>query len=435
MENIIVIGGGLMGSSVAWQLSNYGEKVLLLEQQGKKYTNGSSYGEARISRSLGVKKDIFSFVNNRTVEEVHKLIDFLNGLDQKKQHKIKQVYTTSPVSYLLDKELHREKIQQLTHKKQKDKYRKASGDAAFRKFGVTIPDSKVLIREYKKHSGTLNPSVLIKKLQLGIQKKGNPIKYNRKVVKLTKKNGFYEVKILNTKTGKTKKLQAKKVVVAAGPYVVPLLKKIAPYFKKIITPKRVSLSFFRIKKQRFRQLSKAERRTILNANPMFDQNGKMFFSMVEKIGKDGRPLFKVGGHHYRRNIIELDRIWNRPTRKKEIKWSKKQFRKYLEMLEVYVDKKDIECTFSYNCVYSVSKTGIPFVTNILTNDNLIDKDMVVVGGMSGIGGKGSLAYGMLATDLLLGVEESSKIYQKTKKELGSPVQRLRTKKIKKNRLF
>ena len=31
--NTIVIGGGLMGSSVAWQLANYGEKVLLIEQQ------------------------------------------------------------------------------------------------------------------------------------------------------------------------------------------------------------------------------------------------------------------------------------------------------------------------------------------------------------------------------------------------------------------
>ena len=76
MENIVVIGGGLMGSSVAWELSNYGEKVLLLEQQSKTYRNGSSYGEARISRSLGAKKDIFSFVNNRTVTEVEKLLNF-----------------------------------------------------------------------------------------------------------------------------------------------------------------------------------------------------------------------------------------------------------------------------------------------------------------------------------------------------------------------
>ena len=277
MENIIVIGGGLMGSSVAWKLSDYGEKVLLIERQGKKYRGGSSYGKARISRSLGEKKDLFSFVNNRTVEEVKKLIRFLNGIENKKEHSIKDIYRTSPVSYLLDKELHQEKIKKLTYKKQKDKYKKASGDAAFRKFGVTIPDSQMLIREYKKNSGTLNPAALIKKLRLGIEKKGNKIKYNQKVTKIVKKNGFYEVKVLNTKTGKTKILKTKKVVVATGPYIVPLLKKMAPYFKKLITPKRVVLSFFQIKKKRFLQLSKAEKKSILNAHPMFDQNGKCSF--------------------------------------------------------------------------------------------------------------------------------------------------------------
>ena len=435
MENIIVIGGGLMGSSVAWKLSDYGEKVLLIERQGKKYRGGSSYGKARISRSLGEKKDLFSFVNNRTVEEVKKLIRFLNGIENKKEHSIKDIYRTSPVSYLLDKELHQEKIKKLTYKKQKDKYKKASGDAAFRKFGVTIPDSQMLIREYKKNSGTLNPAALIKKLRLGIEKKGNKIKYNQKVTKIVKKNGFYEVKVLNTKTGKTKILKTKKVVVATGPYIVPLLKKMAPYFKKLITPKRVVLSFFQIKKKRFLQLSKAEKKSILNAHPMFDQNGKMFFSMIEKFDKIGRPIFKVGGHQIRRNIIDLDIVWTQQTRNKEIKWAKKAFRKYFEMLEIYIDKKDIECIDTYNCVYSVSKTQIPFVTNILNKSNTIDKDMVVVGGMSGVGAKGSLAYGMLTADLLLGVQESSRIYQKVKKELGSPELRLQTKKIKSKRLF
>ena len=435
MENIVVIGGGLMGSSVAWELSNYGEKVLLLEQQSKTYRNGSSYGEARISRSLGAKKDIFSFVNNRTVTEVEKLLNFLNGIEDNKRHKMKDIYSTSPVSYLFNKKLHQESIQKLTYKKQKDNYRKASGDNAFRKFGVTIPDTQLLIREYKKHSGTLNPTALIKKLRLGIEKKGNTVKYNQKVIKIRQQNGFYELKIRNQKTGKTKKIQTKQVVVAAGPYAPKLLKEIAPYFDKLITPKRVFLSFFKIKKSRFLQLSKAERKNILNAFPMFDQIGEQFFGMIEAFDKHGSPTFKVGGHKIRRNIIDIDKVWKEKPRKKETKWAKKHFRKYLEMLEIYIDKKDIEYVESYNCIYSVTKSEIPFVTNVLDNNNAIDKRMVVVGGMSGVGAKGCLAYGMLAADLLLGVEESSTIYQKTKKELGTPVLRLQTKKLKKNRLF
>ncbi|MFK7946549.1 MAG: NAD(P)/FAD-dependent oxidoreductase, partial [Saprospiraceae bacterium] len=369
MENIVVIGGGLMGSSVAWQLSSYGEKVLLLEQQPKKYSNGSSYGEARISRSLGAKRDIFSFVNNRTVEEVKKLLHFLNGLDNKKRHKIKEIYNTSPVSYLFDKNLHQEAIHKLTYKKQKDNYRKASGDNAFRKFGVTISDEQLLIREYKKHSGTLNPSALIKKLRLGIEKKGNVVKYNQKVIKITQRNGFYELKIRNQKTNKTRTIQAKKVFVATGAYTPKLLREIAPYLNRLITPKRVFLSFFKIKKSRYLRLSKAECKNILNAFPMFDQIGKQFFGMIEEFDKKRNPIFKIGGHKIRRNIIDIDKVWREKPPKKEIKWAKKHFRKYLEMLEIYIDKKDIELVNSYNCIYSMSKSEIPFVTNVLDRNN------------------------------------------------------------------
>ena len=429
MENIIVIGGGLMGSSVAWKLSSYGEKVLLIEQQSANYNGGSSYGEARISRSLGPKKDIFSFVQQRTIEETEKLLRFLNGLNNRKKHKMKDVYHTSPVTYLYDQN-QKEELDKLLYKKQKDKYRKAIGDAAFRKFGLTVPDSYLVIREYKKFSGTLNPKALIKKLRLGIEKKNNTIQYNRKATRIVKRQGFYEVKVLNTKTGKSKILQAKKVIIAAGPYTVPLLKKMAPYFDKFIIPKRVLLSFFKISKKRSKQLDKIDRKNLIKAHPVFDQHGKMFFSMIEKIDKSGRPLFKVGGHQMRRNITNLDRVWRDQPIKKEVKWARKAFQKYLEMLEIYVKKKELEYIKGYNCVYSMSKTKIPFVTNILTKDNIIDSDIVVVGGMSGVGAKGCLGYALLAADLLLGTSESSKIYQKSKKELGSPLLRLQVKKRK-----
>ena len=103
MENIVVIGGGLMGTSITWKLAEQGKKVLLLERQSSIYTSGSSYGAARIARSLGPKMDIFSFVNNRSVKEVGHLVDFLNKAE-KERHFIEDVYTTSPVNYLYKKE-------------------------------------------------------------------------------------------------------------------------------------------------------------------------------------------------------------------------------------------------------------------------------------------------------------------------------------------
>jgi len=186
MEKILVIGGGLMGTSVAWKLTEQGEQVLLLEQQNKKYDNGSSYGAARISRSLGPKKDIFSFVHNRTVKEVKNLIQFLNKDKPAKKHRMEDIYSTSPVSYIYSKDQYAA-INKLRYKKQRKDYSRASGNSAFRKFGVTLDDNQVLVRENKQYSGTINPTELIKKLRLGIDKKGGRIDFNRTVFSLIQK--------------------------------------------------------------------------------------------------------------------------------------------------------------------------------------------------------------------------------------------------------
>lgn len=417
MENIVVIGGGLMGFSTAWQLSSYGEKVLLLEQQDRKYQNGSSFGESRITRSLGPKKDVFSYLQRQTIKESKKLLRFLNGIDTLKAHKMGDLYNTSPVTYLYNKN-QEEKIKKLLFKKQKDKYKVATGDNAFRKFGISIPESYVLIREYKKHSGTLNVKELIAKLRLGIKKHNNSIRYNQKAINIVRKTNYYEIKVQNTQTGKIKIIKTKKIIVAAGAYTVPILKKIAPYFQKLIQPKKVVLSFFKINKKRYKSLTPQEKKKLLKAHPVFDQNGPMFFSMIDKIDKDGLPIFKVGGHQLRNNIPDLNRVWNEKPRNKEKKWAKKHFRKYLKMLEIRIKKKDIQYYKGYSCVYSMSDRKMPYVTNLFTKEGKTDKGIVVIGGMSGVGAKACLTYGLIAADLLLNRSDPDPMYQKTKKKLS-----------------
>ena len=56
----IIIGGGLMGSATAWHLSDRGNDILILEKQDSIYTQGSSFGEARIARSNNRGSDIWS---------------------------------------------------------------------------------------------------------------------------------------------------------------------------------------------------------------------------------------------------------------------------------------------------------------------------------------------------------------------------------------
>jgi hypothetical protein len=77
----------------------------------------------------------------------------------------------------------------------------------------------------------------------------------------------------------------------------------------------------------------------------------------------------------------------------------------------------------YSCVYSLTSSEIPYVTNILDNATTVDSSFVLIGGMSGVGAKGSLTYGLLAADLLLNKTDNSAMYQKTKAALG--VERLK----------
>jgi len=161
MEEFVVIGGGLVGSAAAWQLSNNGQKVLLVEQQDSLYTFGSSFGEARISRSLGPKNDIFSYLQQTSVAETRKLINYLNDVSNCEIHKMEDIYTTSPVTYIYYKS-QRDEVDRLLDG-QTDKHQYASGpEEALEMFDMVIPDSAMVIREYKEFSGTLNPRVLLK---------------------------------------------------------------------------------------------------------------------------------------------------------------------------------------------------------------------------------------------------------------------------------
>ena len=48
--DVIVVGGGAMGSAAAWQLAQRGADVLLFEQFEAGHTKGASHGASRIFR-------------------------------------------------------------------------------------------------------------------------------------------------------------------------------------------------------------------------------------------------------------------------------------------------------------------------------------------------------------------------------------------------
>ncbi len=435
MENILVIGGGLMGSAAAWKLAARGASVKMLEQQAEHYDRGSSYGTARISRSLGPKKDVFSHVHNQTVKEIAKLISYLNDEGTSEEHSMDDIYSTSPVSYLFHKDDYAE-IKKFRFKKQRKDFSKASQHSSFRKFGISIPKDTILVRERRKYSGTLNPQELLRKLHLGIRKKGGQIMYQHQIQRLVKEGDIFEVTVLDLATQKTQVIQAKKVIVAAGAYTVGVLQEYAPYFKRLITPKKVVLSYLKIADERYAQLLEVEKKALRESLPLFSQIGKEFYAMITRDGDGASPIIKAGGHQRRRNIHDLRTVWYDDPQRKELKWIKKQFRKHLKMLEIHVSKKDIEEVDNYTCVYAETRTKRPIVSQIFNQYGVLDPHAVVCGGMSGIGAKGCLAYGALAADLILGtVQKPNKMYRKMTKAFGNPSVNLYTKRPKPGRLF
>ena len=48
--DVIVVGGGGMGSAAAWQLARRGQRVLVLERYDIPHAHGSSHGISRIIR-------------------------------------------------------------------------------------------------------------------------------------------------------------------------------------------------------------------------------------------------------------------------------------------------------------------------------------------------------------------------------------------------
>jgi len=106
------------------------------------------------------------------------------------------------------------------------------------------------------------------------------------------------------------------------------------------------------------------------------------------------------------------------------------------MLEIFLTKKEIELVEAYNCVYSETETKIPLVTHIKNKYGSLDTNIIVIGGMSGVGAKGCLGYGRIGANLITGkAGDSSKIYRKAEHAFGSPSTRLWTRRPRRGRLF
>lgn len=400
-----------MGSSTAWHLSATGLSVLLLEQQDSIYTYGSSMGDARIARSNNRGDDIWSYLHNRSVEEADKLITYLNEKGDGSNYQMEDLYTTSPVTYAGRSTIYPGLHASLERQEVNYKLAKTPQEA-MELFGVTLKDSVLLVREYNKYSGTLNPQKLIQYLQLGAKRKGVELQYNSQVTQLSAtENGGYQVQVRNLNTCDSQSLKARKVVSAAGPYTGQLLKNINSSITSLINPQRVFLAYLKIKPEKYHRLSPMKKDQLLAAYPVINssEGGRMgsFFSMIEYFDEEGVPTFKIGGHFQRSDIPVLDKVWEKELTSAEIAFGYNNTLKYLVANNVPIDSTDLEYTHGYSCVYSLTKTEVPYVSYIPDEEGQNREDLVALCGLSGVGAKGAMTYGLMAAKLVQQLPEKN----------------------------
>ncbi len=411
----IIIGGGLMGSAAAWQLSKQGVEVLLLEQQSQIYTSGSSFGEARITRSLGPKGDIFAYLQKISTSETIQLIAYLNENDPERNHTIDEIFTTSPVTYIYYGN-QQDQFDALIKTSDLDLKVAQNPKECKRVFGMKMTENQRVIREYETYSGAMNPRLVIEKLHLAIKLKGGEVRYNQRISGIVKNGDRYQFDLKDLKSTLGKQVKCENLIIAAGAYTGKLVASLNPEFQKWILPKRVFLSFLTIATSTYNRFTEVQKKQLRDGFPVVDFSSELIFAMIEKEEND-QPILKIGAHYLRSKIQNMDEVWTQEVTENEIAWSKKRMLSYLHMLNLPVQLNDLEFHKGSSCVYSLTSTEIPYVTNI-QNQNNREHSCVLIAGMSGIGTKSALGYGLIAANLITQGLIKNPIYQKAKKALS-----------------
>ena len=397
--NIVVIGGGLMGSAAAWQLAKSGQKVHLIEQQGPVYSKGSSLGRSRIARSWGLNNNFWGFMHDQTVQEVKELISFLNQKESIR-HRISDIYTSSPVNYVFfDSTTKLGGFEGVLHQQNEHCRYAFNPQQAKDLFGLTLPQAaKAWVREEKEYSGTLNPQDLMNKLHRAILLKGGKISYHSRVRKLSYAAPKYRIVLEQDK--QTTILEPSKVLCAAGAYSTDLLAGIFPGLGQYIQPKRVYVAHFTFDSAVFKAWTKGQIETLFNLYPAIYFNDALSFAMFEQINEAGVPILKIGGHFCRNSYDSIDTVWSEVLSVSEIEWAKQETEAHLSAANLPIE--GLYYQGGYSCVYSLTKNEVPFVCQLEDNERTILPGFVMMAGMSGVGAKGCMAYGRLAAALLKG---------------------------------
>ena len=248
--------------------------------------------------------------------------------------------------------------------------------------------------------------------------KHGTIMYNTSVTQIQKVDDTEAYKVaIKGATFKTKS-----IVSAAGPYTGELLRQHAPYLDSLINPQRVFLAFLKIKPSTYAALAENQKKKLLDYYPVINSSkgtrSGSFFSMIEYYDEHDHPVIKIGGHFQRSNIDKLDKVWQQELEQSEIEWSINSTADYIKLLNIPITKSDLVFDHGYSCVYSLTDTEVPLVTPLIGEGKNPDNNFVAMCGMSGVGAKGAMTYGLIASNIILNKTEKDTSFNTVTKALG-----------------
>lgn len=412
VHDVVVIGGGLMGSAAGWHLAQAGMPVVLLEKQDSLYTSGSSYGQTRITQKHSLVDDDEAFMHTRALKETANLVAYLNErYNVARPYVMEHIYTTAIVTNIHPR-AQIDEIVPVLERQQVDFKIADSPASASEQFKMDIPDSLMVLREYGLYTGTLNPMSLINHLHLAMGGMGSDVRYRREVTGLTKERDLFRIEVEHTDTGEIEVMLARNVVAAAGPYTGQLLELLNPSIAGLIQPQRVTEAFLKLKDQKFDNLTVPEQVRYAMAFPLVhslsSDAARRYQASVEYFEDNGNPLLKVGSQQ-RSDVSNLDMVWGVNLSAQEQGDAIKNLLDYTELLGLNLAPADIDYVDGRSSVYSMTESAVPYVSEVPDASGAEIEGLVMIAGMSGAGAEAAMVYGLLAANLVLDREDEPRL--------------------------
>lgn len=364
--DVIVVGGGIMGSCTAYQTSKRGYSTLLLEQFDLLHNRGSSHGESRTLRvtypepyyssmvleSSKLWEDAQSQIGYRVLYPTNQL-DIGQASDRSLQAAIQSCRSNSIEFRVLD---HVQVSQEF------------SG-------GVVVPEDWIGV--VSGGAGVIKPTKAVSMFQTLAFHNGAILKDNMKVTDISR--DIHGCIVVSTATGE--KFFGRKCVITAGAWMSKLVKVVTGR-EVPIQPLETTICYWKIKKEHERDYS------IDGRFPSFAGYGNPYIYGTPSLEYPG--LIKVGVHGGR--FCDPDkRSWTPDPKLMDFlrKWVQEKFGGRIE---------HDHPVSAQSCMYSMTPDE-DYVIDFLGGK--FGKDVVVAGGFSGHGFKMGPVIGRVVADLML----------------------------------